>query len=128
MSHCKIKPQGFTLIELLVVIAIISVLIALALAGRAIGPRGCPPHPVRQQPEADRPALHNYEETTQALPFGKGGDYMSVIPGAPVYARWSTHSQLLAFLEQRPLYDAINFNLPPETPDARRAWAWAWGC
>ncbi len=43
---------------------------------------------------------------------------MSVIPGAPVYARWSTHSQLLGFLEQTPLYNAINFNLPPETPDA----------
>ena len=42
---------------------------------------------------------------------------MSVIPTVPVYARWSTHSQLLGFLEQKPLYDAINFNLPPETPD-----------
>ncbi len=43
---------------------------------------------------------------------------MSVLPMAPVYARWSTHSQLLGFMDQIPLYNAINFNLPPETPDA----------
>ena len=42
---------------------------------------------------------------------------MSVVPSAPVYARWSTHSQLLGYLEQKPLFDAINFSLPPETPD-----------
>ena len=35
---------------------------------------------------------------------------------APVYARWSTHSQILGFFEQTPLFNAINFNLPPETP------------
>jgi hypothetical protein len=34
-----------------------------------------------------------------------------------VYARWSTHSQLLPLLEQKPLYDSINFDLPPELPD-----------
>ena len=50
---------------------------------------------------------------------------MSAIPSAPVYARWSTHSQLLGFLEQMPLYNAINFNLPPETPDTGgMGWAW----
>ena len=49
------QARGFTLIELLVVIAIIAVLIALALARRAGGPRGGPPCPVRQQPQAARP-------------------------------------------------------------------------
>ena len=45
---------AFTLIELLVVIAIIAVLIALLVARRAVGPRGCPPRPVHEQPQADR--------------------------------------------------------------------------
>ena len=49
--------RGFTLIELLVVIAIIAVLIALLLAGRAVRPRGGPPRPVHQQPEAALPWL-----------------------------------------------------------------------
>ena len=38
----SIRRRGFTLIELLVVIAIIAVLIALLLAGGAVG-RGRPP-------------------------------------------------------------------------------------
>ena len=112
------RRRGFTLIELLVVIAIIAVLIALLLpavqAAREAARRTQCVNNLKQIGLA----LHHYEETAQALPFGKGSDYMSVVPNAPVYARWSTHSQLLAFLEQRPLYDAINFNLPPETPDA----------
>ena len=37
-------------------------------------------------------------------------------PGAAAYARWSTHSQLLMFIEQGNLYNSINFNIPPETP------------
>ena len=47
--------RAFTLIELLVVIAIIAVLIALLLAGGTGRTRGGPPHPVHQQPQADRP-------------------------------------------------------------------------
>src|SRR5207248_4833608 len=38
------------------------------------------------------------------------------VPGAPVYARWSAHSQLLPFIEQDNLYRSIDFNFPPETP------------
>ena len=41
---------------------------------------------------------------------------MPEIMNAPTYARWSTHSQILGFFEQTPLFNAINFNLPPETP------------
>ena len=61
-------------------------------------------------------ALHNYVDSLNSLPFGKGNNYMNVIPMAPVYARWSTHSQLLGFFEQTALFNAIDFNLPPETP------------
>jgi prepilin-type N-terminal cleavage/methylation domain-containing protein/prepilin-type processing-associated H-X9-DG protein len=112
------RPAGFTLIELLVVIAIIAVLIALLLpavqAAREAARRSQCTNNLKQFGLA----LHNYNDALQCLPFGKGGDYMSVLPGAPVHARWSTHSQLLGYLEQKPLYDAINFSLPPETPDA----------
>ncbi len=58
-----------------------------------------------------------YENTIGVLPFGQGGDYMSVLPSAPLYAHWSAQSQLLGYLEQMPLLNSINFSLPPETPD-----------
>ena len=60
--------------------------------------------------------MHNYVDSFQCLPFGKGDNYMPEIMSAPTYARWSTHSQALVFLEQTTLFNAINFNLPPETP------------
>src|SRR3569833_380298 len=114
MRHAR---RGFTLIELLVVIAIIAVLIALLLpavqAAREAARRMSCTNNLKQIGLA----LHNYHDAFQALPFGKGGDYMMVLPAAPVYARWSAHSQILGFSEQKPLFDAMNFQLPPETPD-----------
>jgi len=100
------------LIELLVVIAIIAILIALLLpavqAAREAARRAQCTNNLKQIGLA----IHNYLSAVQALPSGKGASFT----GAPVYARWSAHSQLLAFIEQGNLYNSINFNLPPETP------------
>jgi prepilin-type N-terminal cleavage/methylation domain-containing protein len=109
--------RAFTLIELLVVIAIIAVLIALLLpavqAAREAGRRAQCVNNLKQIGLA----IHNYHDTFQCLPFGKGPDYMAIDPNAPIYARWSAHSQILPFIEQRALFDSINFSLPPDTPD-----------
>ena len=68
MSRASSRRGGFTLIELLVVIAIIAVLIALLLPGRAGGPRGRPPRPVHQQPQAARAGHGQLRERQRQLP------------------------------------------------------------
>jgi prepilin-type N-terminal cleavage/methylation domain-containing protein/prepilin-type processing-associated H-X9-DG protein len=110
------ERRGFTLIELLVVIAIIAVLIALLLpavqSAREAARRGQCMNNLKQIGLA----IANYETAFKVYPFGKGLTYTSSVPGAVGYARWSTHSQLLMYIEQGNLYNSINFNLPPETP------------
>lgn len=98
--------RGFTLIELLVVIAIIAILIALLLPA------------VQQAREAARRsqcknnlkqiglALHNYYDVHGCFPFGQGG----------TGNRYSAISQVLPFLDQAPLYNDIDFSLPPADP------------
>jgi prepilin-type processing-associated H-X9-DG protein len=61
-------------------------------------------------------ALHHYHDVNAEFPTGKGHSYGTTVPGAPVYARWSVHSQLLPYIEQDNLYESINFTYPPETP------------
>jgi len=110
------KRSGFTLIELLVVIAIIAILIGLLLPAvqkiREAAARLQCTNNLHQLGLA----VHNYHDTNQKFPFGKGPDYRTIIAGAPVYARWSIHSQLLPYVEQDNLYKSINFSYPPETP------------
>jgi prepilin-type N-terminal cleavage/methylation domain-containing protein/prepilin-type processing-associated H-X9-DG protein len=106
------KRSGFTLIELLVVIAIIAVLIGLLLpAVHKVREAAHRTECMNNLKQMDLAVTHYHDEHKQ-FPFGKGPSY----GGAPVYARWSVHSQLLPYLEQNPLYQSIDFTKPPETP------------
>jgi prepilin-type N-terminal cleavage/methylation domain-containing protein len=100
--------SGFTLIELLVVIFVIGLLLALLLpavqAAREAARRAHCQNNLRQIGLA----LHNYESSLGAFPFGVGGS-----GPANFVPRWSAQSQLLLFTEQGALYHSINFAFIP---------------
>ncbi|AMV21475.1 DUF1559 domain-containing protein [Planctomyces sp. SH-PL14] len=97
------SDRGFTLIELLVVIAIIAVLVAILLPA------------VQQAREAARAsqcknnlkqlgiAMHSYHETHFCFPPGSTAVFYKG-------TNWRTH--LLPYIDQGPLYNKLDFNLP----------------
>jgi len=109
----QLGRKAFTLVELLVVIAIIGVLVALLLpaiqTAREAARRASCSNNLRQVGLA----LQNYHDTFKTFPpsgfYGRpnssGGN-----PQLAYHHTWVT--AILPFLEQKPLYDAINFNLP----------------
>ncbi len=113
--------RGFTLIELLVVIAIIAVLIALLLpavqAAREAARRAQCINNLKQFGLA----MHNYHSSVNGLPWGTyyAGGWTDI----------SAHVMLLPYMEQTPLYNAINLNLystnqlvNPSNPNQTTAW------
>src|SRR5215472_7300235 len=104
MRRCR----GFTLIELLVVIAIIAVLIALLLpavqAAREAARRASCVNNLKQIGVA----LHNYHQTYDVFPMGSSKNLQK--PGAYAAAHGlSAHAQMVGFMGETALYNAINF-------------------
>ena len=111
------RQRGITLIELLVVITIIAILIALLLpavqAAREAARRGQCVNNLKQLGLA----LHNYESATRAFPPGYISDFDA--GGNDTGPGWGWASMLLPQIEQKPLYDAVNFNLPIADPGSQ---------
>ena len=105
--------RGFTLIELLVVIAIIAVLIALLLpavqAAREAARRAQCTNNLKQIGLA----MHNYHQAIGSFPQGHSqsssvlGSYSGGYAG---WTEWSAQAEMLPYMEQGPIYNAINFN------------------
>src|SRR6185295_18910602 len=102
----------FTLIELLVVIAIIGVLISLLLpavqAAREAARRAQCVNNLKQLGLA----MHNYSSAHGSFPMGSAP---TTVAGQGVrngWGNWSAQALLLPFLEQQPLYNAMNVYLP----------------
>ena len=104
---------AFTLVELLVVIAIIGVLVALLLpavqAAREAARRSSCGNNLKQLAIA----CHNYHDTFQVLPMNYArtpGNAHWADPPDPAHRSTSWMVQILPFVEQKPLYDMIDFN------------------
>jgi prepilin-type N-terminal cleavage/methylation domain-containing protein/prepilin-type processing-associated H-X9-DG protein len=108
-KSCR-SASGFTLIELLVVIAIIATLIALLLpavqSAREAARRAQCTNNLKQLSLA----LHNYLSTNDAVPVVADLWFMNKSV-ATTWGLWSPQAKLLPYLEQMPLYNAINFNV-----------------
>ena len=112
-SHHHQTP-GFTLIELLVVIAIIAILIALLLPAVQAAREAARRVQCLNNLKQIGLAMHNYIESRGSLPIGQGPE-----PNGS-YFGWSALAMMLPSLEQSPLYNSINFDIPggsaPGTP------------
>jgi prepilin-type processing-associated H-X9-DG protein/prepilin-type N-terminal cleavage/methylation domain-containing protein len=110
----KRRSPGFTLIELLVVIGIISLLVALLLpavqAARETARRTQCVNNLKQFGLA----LHSYESVYRVFPPG----YVSSFDagGNDTGPGWGWAALLLPQIEQKPLFDAVNFTVPIEDP------------
>ncbi|OJW28028.1 MAG: hypothetical protein BGO49_07500 [Planctomycetales bacterium 71-10] len=109
------RSRAFTLIELLAVLSIVALLIALLLpavqSAREVARRLQCANNLKQVGLA----MHGYHDVWQAFPAGYLSSY-APRAGQPASASelgpgWAWGTLILPFLEQRPLYDAANFDL-----------------
>lgn len=116
------RPTGFTLIELLVVIAVIGILIALLLpavqAAREAAWRASCTNNMKQMGVA----LHNYHDAHGTFPpgyvnlFERGATDAAASAEDEFGPGWGWASMILPQMEQGPIFDAINFDLPVHYP------------
>src|SRR5271166_3758965 len=116
MATCMRGRRGFTLIELLVVIAIIAVLISLLLPAVQSAREAARRAQCTNNLKQIGLAMHNYVSANEALPPVCIDQQWATIGGAAnqqipqPHQNWSQHARLLPFIEQGPLYNAINWN------------------
>ncbi|MEZ6064552.1 MAG: DUF1559 domain-containing protein [Planctomycetaceae bacterium] len=105
------NPRGFSLIELMVVIAVIAMLVALLLPAVQSTREAARRTRCRSNLHQLGIGLQSYETTHRmfAINYGSGP-----FDGRNLGASWI--AQLLPFIEQKPLWDRIEFGRPAETP------------
>jgi prepilin-type N-terminal cleavage/methylation domain-containing protein/prepilin-type processing-associated H-X9-DG protein len=97
--HPPTPRGGFTLIEVLVVIAIIGLLIALLLPAVQSAREAARRMQCANNLKQIALAAHHYHDGNGVFPSGDLGGWSG----------WSAQARLLPFLEQSPLFNALNF-------------------
>src|SRR5437879_1131540 len=101
------RRGGFTLIELLVVIAIIAVLIALLLPAVQQARESARRTQCKNNLKQIGLAMHNYHDANLTFPYA-----------STYFAPGNKHTWvefILPHIDQAPLYNSINFNIPNES-------------
>ncbi|MGP0063899.1 MAG: DUF1559 domain-containing protein [Isosphaeraceae bacterium] len=112
MNRSMRTSRGFTLIELLVVIAIIGVLIALLLPAVQSARESARRTQCLNNLKQLGLAVQAYLTQTNILP-AQTTENTSVIKGTSDVQWWTSWTaSLLPHIEQQPLYNTLNFNLP----------------
>ena len=100
------RSRGFTLIELLVVIAIIAILIALLLPAVQQAREAARRTQCRNNLKQIGLAMHNYADVYKQFPIG------IMWRGHLRETGWAWPSFILPYMDQAPLYNQIDFNIP----------------
>ena len=115
-STGRSASRGFTLIELLVVIAIIAVLIALLLpavqAAREAARRMQCTNNLKQLGLG----MHNYHSAIDTFPMASGLTIRTRV--ISTWNNWSAQAMMLPYMEQAPIYNAINFSFESRAGNA----------
>lgn len=104
------RRPGFSLVEVIVVIGIISILMALALPAVQMAREGARRASCQNNLHQIGLALQIYHDNYLSYP-------PSVTNSTAYYGAYSIHSRLLPHLDQRPLFDSINFDVGTVPPD-----------
>jgi prepilin-type N-terminal cleavage/methylation domain-containing protein/prepilin-type processing-associated H-X9-DG protein len=111
--RCSVR-RGFTLVELLVVIAIIGILIALLLPAVQAAREAARRTQCNNNLKQVGLALHNYHDSFKSFPptavWGAFDPANPTQQQSPYHPTWLT--MILPHMEQQPLYDTVNFDLP----------------
>ncbi len=114
LAVSRAPARAFTLIELLVVIAIIGVLIALLLPAVQAAREAARRMQCTNNLKQIGLGLHNYESSVGAFPPAM------VLSGSGTtvkwWGSWSALARVLPYMEQGPMFNAINFTVDYQNP------------